>query len=264
MFDPNSTDPASGGSVAMLQVMSDIGLGPEPWWDQHLFGDGANDGFMQPSEAHSWPMACASLQQWSETLGQRVFCAVLEENGNSCSLGRALGHVDNSIELQRLAPQVRAQTAAGIFMPGAAGLQDQWHVKFSAERVVWAPHAFAQQMLSASHQPNVLAGSFHTATSNFIALASDDGDTLVLRVKNPAGAAINLTASLAAKPASGAWRRAVGVVTLAGSALSDENDFDTPTKVAPVTGAAALAADSDTLSYAVPPFSFVVFTFLAS
>ena len=266
LFDPNSTDPASGSSLAMLALMQEIGLGAEPWWDQHLFGDGANDGFSEPTAAYPWPAACAAMQRYSEAMGARVYCAVLEENGGACTLSRALGHVDNTIELQRLAPQVRAQTAAGIFMPGPPGLQDQWHVKWSAERSVWAPHAWAQQMLAASHQPNVVAGSFHTASSNHIALVSDDGRSLTLRVKNPSGSASNLTATLAAPPppAGSAWARAVAVQTLAGPSLGAQNDFDSPDAVAPVAGAAALDASADVLRYEVPAFSFVVFTFTAA
>ena len=266
LFDPNSTDPASGSSLAMLALMQEIGLGAEPWWDQHRFGDGANDGFSEPTAAYPWPAACAAMQRYSEAMGARVYCAVLEENGGACTLSRALGHVDNTIELQRLAPQVRAQTAAGIFMPGPPGLQDQWHVKWSAERSVWAPHAWAQQMLAASHQPNVVAGSFHTASSNHIALVSDDGRSLTLRVKNPSGSASNLTATLAAPPppAGSAWARAVAVQTLAGPSLGAQNDFDSPDAVAPVAGAAALDASADVLRYEVPAFSFVVFTFTAA
>ena len=266
LFDPNSTDPASGGSLAMLALMQEIGLGDEPWWDQHLFGDGPSDGWRQPSVAYPWPAACASMQRYSEAMGARVYCAVLEENGGSCTLSRALGHVDNSMELQRIAPQVRAQTAAGIFMAGPPGMQDQWHVKWSAERSVWAPHAWAQKMLAASHLPNVVAGSFHTETSNHLALVSDDGRTLALRVKNAGGSALNLTAALAATPppAGSAWSRAVAVETLAGPALDAQNDFDAPGAVAPAAGAAALDASTDVLRYEVPAFSFVVFTFTAA
>jgi len=198
---------------------------------------------------------------------------MLEENGGGCSLGRALGHVSNSLSFQRFGHQMLAQSAAGIFWPGAPGATNgDYQVKFLADQVVLAPFAHAQRMLSQSHQPHVLGG-FHrfynpttgaalplerthgpSAFTDWMAARSVDGGTLVIRVENPNANAVALSATLSGGP----WAKEVGVVTLSGASLDAHNDYDTPSAITPITS--QTSTTNKLLTTSLKPFSFTVFT----
>lgn len=280
-FNPGSEDPRGGGATEMLAAIKEADLGPV-MWDQH--GDGGvaagwNDGVstLTKSGKRDWlpllsnvPPSNFSMEALSDG---KVKTIMLEENGGGCSLGRALGHVSNSLSFQRFGHQMVAQSAAGIFWPGAPGATNgDYQVKFLADQVVLAPFAHAQRMLSQSHQPHVLGG-FHrfynpitgaalplehthgpSAFTDWMAARSQDGGTLVIRAENPNANAVALSATLSGGP----WVKEVGVVTLSGASLDAHNDYNTPSAVAPVVSKAS--TDGKVLAASLKPFSFTVFT----
>ena len=69
-------------------------------------------------------------------------------------MARALGHVSNSLALQRIGHQIAGQAAAGIFWSGGLGAQNaDYQIKYLADRFCRSPFWHAQKMLSESHQP---------------------------------------------------------------------------------------------------------------
>ena len=206
---------------------------------------------------------------------------MLEENGGGCGLSRALGHVSNSLALQRIGHQVVGQAAAGAWWSAGQGATNgDYQIKYLANQFVKAPFWYAQQMLASSHQPNV-CGGFHVSFSDdhnrnvdfadWMAAVSDDGQTLVIRAENPTQYPIPINAALertesrantghrgmdAAGKQDGrgkaatlgslrregaGWNRNVFVVTLSGSSLAGTNDFDTPDAIIPVNRTMTLA-----------------------
>ena len=83
-------------------------------------------------------------------------------------------------------------------------------IKWLADRIVKAPYWYSQQMLSESHQPNVVGGFhrlFNDSSSSqiaggrkvfvdWMAAVSDDGRTLVIRTENPNAAPVAFKATL--------------------------------------------------------------------
>ena len=141
-------------------------------------------------------------------------------------------------------------------------------IKWLADRIVKAPYWYSQQMLSESHQPNVVGGFhrlFNDSSSSqiagggktfvdWMAAVSDDGRTLVIRTENPNAAPVAFKATLSGGP----WGARAAVRTLAASSLDAVNDYDTPTAVAPANSTVAL--QGSVLAAALPPFSFVTLT----
>ena len=62
-----------------------------------------------------------SMEAVSKKAGTWIKAIMLEENGGGCGLARALGHVSNSLALQRIGHQVVGQAAAGAWW--SAGTQ---------------------------------------------------------------------------------------------------------------------------------------------
>jgi|EP01047_Picozoa_sp_COSAG01_P060205 alpha-L-arabinofuranosidase len=150
-----------------------------------------------------------------------------------------------------------------------------YQIKFLADKLVRAPYWYAQQMLSQSHQPNVVGGfhqlyygSYSSNSSDVVvsgggskvfvdwmAAVSDDGKTLVLRFENPNALPVALNASVA----DGPWASLVAVRTLSGPSLAAANDYDTPCAVCPANSTASVSASGELMSTLVP-FSFTVMT----
>mmetsp|Transcript_17296 Transcript_17296/g.45102 ORF Transcript_17296/g.45102 Transcript_17296/m.45102 type:complete len:686 (+) Transcript_17296:304-2361(+) len=269
-FSPGNEDKFSGGSHEMLRAIFAAGLNDtEVVWDQH--GDGGVAAGWG-DENRDWEALLSlpnnnSMEALSKAGGKWVKTVMLEENGGGCGLGRALGHVSNSLSLQRIGHQVVMQCAAGIWTSGPSGLKSgDYQIKFLADRFVVAPFWHAQRMLADSHQPNI-CGGYHTiyngsrgnpdlVFSDWMAAVSDSGATLVLRIQNPNAEAIDLDASIMGGP----WLTHVNVVTLSGDSLSAENDFNTPNAVAPVYS--TLVTTGRRIRTSLAPFSFTVLTLL--
>ena len=145
---------------------------------------------------------------------------------------------------------------------GQGETNGDYQIKFLADQFVKAPFWYAQKMLAASHQPNV-CGGYHLSFSahlfvDWMAAVSDDGKTLVIRVENPTQETVPINAAL---EGGAGWNKNVPVVTLAGSSLSETNDFETPDAVIPVNSSLTLAGtNGDMLSASLVPFSFTIFT----
>ena len=195
---------------------------------------------------------------------------MLEENGGGCGLSRALGHVSNSLTMQRIGHQVAGLAAAGIFWPGPQGATNgDYQIKFLADNIVRAPFWYANKMLSESHQPNVVGGyrtNVSAATgmldgmlpfADWMAAVSDDGDTLVIRIESAVGEPVALTAHIA----GAAW----GTTTVTCESVDlwhpdpdAHNDFDTPDNVVPRRANATCAGGE--LQATLHPNSFTVIT----
>jgi hypothetical protein len=280
----------------MLQAIVDSNLhDTQVLWDQHGSG-GIAAGWGE--EARDWTSILSlpnpnSMEGLSKQAGTWVKTVMLEENGGGCGLSRALGHVSNSLTLQRIGHQVIGQAAAGAWWSGGDGATNaDYQIKYLADRFVRAPFWHAQKMLSSSHQPNIVGG-FHftfantSANTDFVdwmAAVSDDGNTLVIRVENPTSGSIHVQVAIvaagtgsdpdaesgSADPDAGAdvgtgagngvgWKTAVAVETLSGSSLDATNDYATPDNVSPINSTVALSADGK-LSATLVPFSFTIFT----
>ena len=270
-FSPGSEDRYRGGASEMIKAIVQADLGPV-LWDQH--GDGGvaagwGDGRDWQALLSNVPPSSQSMEALTKAAGKWVKTIMLEENGGGCGLSRALGHVSNSLSFQRFGHQMVAQSAAGMMWSGPQGAKNgDYQIKWLADRIVKAPYWYSQQMLSESHQPNVVGGFhrlFNDSSSSqitggrktfvdWMAAVSDDGRTLVIRTENPNAAPVAFKATLSGGP----WGARAAVRTLAASSLDAVNDYDTPTAVAPANSTAAVVGS--VLAAALPPFSFVTLT----
>ena len=173
--------------------------------------------FSPPSLLHYRERILLSMGSDSRKRGKWIQSIMLEENAGGCGLARALGHVSNTLALQRIGHQVAGQAAAGMFWPGDVNATNaDYQIKFLADRIAYAPFWYAQRMLSDSHQPHVLGG-FHATLKNdtllkliaapawidWMAAASDDGNTIVFRIENPNSVHVEFTSGIARGVASG-------------------------------------------------------------
>ena len=155
----------------------------------------------------------------SKKRGKWVQSIMLEENAGGCGLARALGHVSNTLALQRIGHQVAGQAAAGMFWPGDVNATNaDYQIKFLADRIAYAPFWYAQRMLSESHQPHVLGGFHATLNSSRGGDDNDDGsgdhgDSTADDVRTSPiivrGTHTNNTLKLSAAPAWIDWMAAV-------------------------------------------------------
>ena len=152
------------------------------YWDYHPWTETAQEAL--DAEAEIAQIKKLFLE-WNPNTTMRV--AILEENGNTHDLARALAHAVMLNAVRRSAGFVPMDSPANALQPYKQNDNgwDQGQIFFSPSEVWMQPPFYAQQMAATNHQP-LLVESTCTNASNldYTATRNERGDTLVLHMVN--------------------------------------------------------------------------------
>ena len=132
--------------------------------------------------------------QWNPQTAMR--CAILEENGNTHNMARALAHAVMLNIIRRTAGFVPMDSPANALQPYKQNDNgwDQGQIFFSPSQVWMQPPFYAQQMAARNHQPLLIESSCSTnSLIDYTATRNQAGDTIVLHIVNYSTSQRNLT-----------------------------------------------------------------------
>ena len=217
------------------------------FWDYHPWTE--TPGQALNAEAQIAQMKGLFLQ-WNPRTTMR--CAILEENGNTHDMARALAHAVMLNAVRRAGGFVPLDSPANALQPYKQNDNgwDQGQIFFSPSQVWMQPPFYAQQMAARNHQP-LLVWSHCTPSDSLdcTATRSERGDTLVLHVVNYSTSSREVALNL-----SGFGKvRTIRSYSLSGPA-DGENTPEHPTSFVPVQQSAAPGK-----KLVLKPFSYTVF-----
>ncbi len=216
------------GQLETMQYVFQQLDGKCDYWDYHPWTE-------TPQQALNAEAEIAQIKelflQWNPNTRMRL--ALLEENGNTHDMARALAHAVMLNVVRRAAGFVPLDSPANALQPYKQNDNgwDQGQIFFSPSKVWMQPPFYSQQMAATNHQP-LLVESRLTSGSNldYTATRNERGDTLILHLVNYGSTNRYLTLDLK----NFGNIASVEYTTLSG-ALNAENSLQRPTNVAPKT-----------------------------
>ncbi len=164
------------------------------YWDYHPWTE-------TPQQAKNIEAEIAQMKHlfllWNPTTTMR--CAILEENGNTHDMARALAHAVMLNVVRRAAGFVPLDSPANALQPYEQNDNgwDQGQIFFSPSQVWMQPPFYAQQMAATSHQPLLVESLCDSSDSlDCTATRNERGDTLVLHIVNYGTSSRQLTLDL--------------------------------------------------------------------
>ena len=152
------------------------------FWDYHPWTE-------TPQQAKNIEAEIAQMKslflQWNPQTIMR--CAILEENGNTHNMARALAHAVMLNVVRRARGFVPLDSPANALQPFGQNDNgwDQGQIFFSPSQVWMQPPFYAQQMAAANHQPLLVESTCNSSSNlDYTATRNEAGDTLVLHVVN--------------------------------------------------------------------------------
>lgn len=164
------------------------------YWDYHPWTETPQQA--QKAEAEILQMRKLFLQ-WNPQTTMR--CAILEENGNTHNMARALAHAVMLNVVRRAGGFVPLDSPANALQPYKQNDNgwDQGQIFFSPSQVWMQPPLYAQQMAATNHQPLLVESSCSSPVNlDYTVTRNQAGDTLVLHVVNYETAPQSLTLNL--------------------------------------------------------------------
>lgn len=196
-------------------------------WDYHPWTE-------TPQQAKDIEAEIAKMRQlfleWNPQTTMR--CAILEENGNTHDMARALAHAVMLNVVRRSARFVPLDSPANALQPYKQNDNgwDQGQIFFSPSQVWMQPPFYAQQMAAKNHQPLLVESSCSSnANLDYTATRNEAGDTIVLHIVNYGTTSRGLTLNLTGFGEVGS----ITSLSLNG-ALNGENTPEKPTRFVPV------------------------------
>ena len=196
-------------------------------WDYHPWTE-------TPQQAKDIEAEIAKMWQffheWNPQTSMR--CAILEENGNTHDMARALAHAVMLNVVRRSAGFVPLDSPANALQPYKQNDNgwDQGQIFFSPSQVWMQPPFYAQQMAAKNHQPLLVESSCSSNTNlDYTATRNEAGDTIVLHIVNYGSTTRGLTLNLAG---FGEVEN-IRTDTLSGTE-SGENTPERPTRFVPI------------------------------
>ena len=196
-------------------------------WDYHPWTE-------TPQQAKDTEAEIAQMRQlfleWNPQTTMR--CAILEENGNTHDMARALAHAVMLNVVRRSARFVPLDSPANALQPYKQNDNgwDQGQIFFSPSQVWMQPPFYAQQMAAKNHQPLLVESSCSSnANLDYTATRNEAGDTIVLHIVNYGTTSRGLTLNLTGFGEVGS----ITSLSLNG-ALNGENTPEKPTRFVPV------------------------------
>ena len=197
------------------------------FWDYHPWTE-------TPQQAKDIEAEIAQMRnfflEWNPQTTMR--CAILEENGNTHDMARALAHAVMLNVVRRSGGFVPLDSPANALQPIGQNDNgwDQGQIFFSPSEVWMQPPFYAQQMAATNHQPLLVQSSCSTSANlDYTATRNEAGDTLVLHIVNYS----TTTRGLTLKINGFGEVENISTLTLSGSA-GGENTRENPTRFVPV------------------------------
>ncbi len=215
-------------------------------WDYHPWTE-------TPQQAKEKEAEIAQMRQlfleWNPQTSMR--CAILEENGNTHDMARALAHAVMLGVVRRSGGFVPLDSPANALQPYKQNDNgwDQGQIFFSPSEVWMQPPFYAQQMAATNHQPLLVESSCSTSNNlDYTATRNEAGDTIVLHLVNyntsTRGLTLNLTGFGEVE--------SIRTYTLSGTP-NGENTPESPKRFVPVESSAAPGA-----RLMLKPYSYTV------
>ena len=180
--------------VETMKYVFDSLDGKCDFWDYHPWTE-------TPQQALNAEAGIAQMKelflQWNPNTTMR--CAILEENGNTHDMTRALAHAVMLNVVRRAGGFVPLDSPANALQPYKQNDNgwDQGQIFFSPSRVWMQPPFYAQQMAATNHQPLLVKSSpTSSAGLDYTATRNEKGDTLVLHIVNYGSSDRSLTLDL--------------------------------------------------------------------
>ena len=196
-------------------------------WDYHPWTE-------TPQQAKDIEAEITKMRQffleWNPQTSIR--CAILEENGNTHDMARALAHAVMLNVVRRSAGFVPLDSPANALQPYKQNDNgwDQGQIFFSPSQVWMQPPFYAQQMAAKNHQPLLVESSCSSNTNlDYTATRNEAGDTIVLHIVNYGSTTRGLTLNLTGFGEVGS----ITSLSLSGT-LNGENTPERPTRFVPV------------------------------
>lgn len=196
-------------------------------WDYHPWTE-------TPQQAKDIEAEIAKMRQffleWNPQTSMR--CAILEENGNTHDMARALAHAVMLNVVRRSAGFVPLDSPANALQPYKQNDNgwDQGQIFFSPSQVWMQPPFYAQQMAAKNHQSLLIESSCSSNTNlDYTATRNEAGDTIVLHIVNYGTQTRGLTLNLTGFGEIGS----ITSLSLSGT-LNGENTPERPTRFVPV------------------------------
>jgi len=196
-------------------------------WDYHPWTE-------TPQQAKDIEAEITKMRQffleWNPQTSMR--CAILEENGNTHDMARALAHAVMLNVVRRSAGFVPLDSPANALQPYKQNDNgwDQGQIFFSPSQVWMQPPFYAQQMAAKNHQPLLVESSCSSNTNlDYTATRNEAGDTIVLHIVNYGSTTRGLTLNLTGFGEVGS----ITSLSLNGT-LNGENTPERPTRFVPV------------------------------
>jgi len=234
------------------------------YWDFHIPGDLTFSGSAQGPAGQALTDALIAKKKLFASINPRFKGAVLEENGGTHGINRAIGRFRNSNRLQRQGDFILVDTPANCLQ--ALGRNDngwdQGQVFYLPNMVWFAPHGWSSVMISNALLPNVLVQDDDKAwnhTIDVIAVVDDTYSTVAIRAVN-FGAA-NFDVSFIVQEVKLASQN-VAAVQMKGP-VDGVNTPANPTQYSPVSSfvtLTALVGSVPTLNVTLPAYSITTYT----
>lgn len=195
-------------------------------WDYHPWTDEVSQAKAVKNDLETMRRL---FYKWNPSTDMRV--AILEENGNTHSLHRALSHavvlnivrgMDGFVELDSPA------NALEPYLQNDNGW-NQGQIFFNSSTVWCQPPYYAQQMAASYHQPILVESTCRSSSLDISATRNEEGDLIVLHIVNSSSRPQKITADIAGIESVASVE---GLVLSSGS-LTDRNTPQEPEKVVP-------------------------------
>lgn len=226
--------------------------GKADYWDYHPWADDLTSGKKVEAELKQMKQL---FIKWNPKTTMK--CAIFEENGNTHSMERALGHVTLQNAVRRMGDFVLTSCAANALQPYLQNDNgwDQGQIFFTPSQVWGMPPYYAQQMASENHLPLLVSSEVidEDGALDLTATSSEDGKKLVLHVANTSSKPINTRLDIKGLKAM----KTVKSITLSGG-LKDRNTSEDPERLIPVEKKMQVATSQ---TYEIAPYSYTLFIY---
>lgn len=195
-------------------------------WDFHPWTDEVGQAKQVEADLKNMKQL---FETWNPQTTMRV--AILEENGNTHNMHRALSHAIVLNVVRRMNGFVELDSPANALQPYLQNDNGwgQGQIFFDSHSTWCQPPYYVQQMAATHYQPLLVESKCGNRNLNITATRSDSGDKVVLHIVNTSSAKVSVKVSVAGMETPSS----VKALTISG-ALTDSNTPQNPVKVVPV------------------------------
>lgn len=202
--------------------------GKSELWDYHPWTDEVNQAKGVENDLNNIKRL---FNKWNPESTMHI--AILEENGNTHSLHRALSHAVMLNIVRRMNGFVELDSPANALEPYLQNDNgwNQGQIFFNSSQVWCQPPYYAQQMAASHHQPVLLSPTFRNASLNLTATRNEDGTKIVFHIVNSSSREQKVKLAIS----NIGEIKAINGVSLSSRNLTDHNTPQNPENVVPST-----------------------------